>query len=187
MRRIIAVALCAGIGSAFAATEATPTGDWLVAEGTASIRIADCGGALWGVISWEKVPGGTDSENPDPAKKGRPTLGLPILLAMKPTKPNRWEGSVYNAKNGKTYSASIILEKPDVLRIEGCLLTNFLCGGENWTRVKHAAPAAKTTNQAVRPQPGAKPTGARMPSSAMAAASVEDVCSSVSESPGTTH
>ena len=60
---------------------------------------------------------------------------MPILLDMTPTKPNKWDGQVYNSKNGKTYSANISLFDPNTLRIQGCVL-GFLCGGENWTRVE---------------------------------------------------
>ena len=47
----------------------TPIGDWLVKDGYANIRIDNCGGKMWGIVAWEKKPGGVDSENPDPAKK----------------------------------------------------------------------------------------------------------------------
>ena len=30
--------------------------------------------------------------NPDPKLRNRPTLGMPILIDMAPTKPNKWEG-----------------------------------------------------------------------------------------------
>src|SRR5262245_32902020 len=55
-------------GNAFAAD---PIGEWLVADGTAKIRIGACGPSLWGMISWTKEPG-FDGNNPDPAKRGRP-------------------------------------------------------------------------------------------------------------------
>ena len=58
-----------------------PTGEWLVAKSVARIRIVDCEGRRWGVVSWELRPG-VDSNNPDRAKRSRPTLGMPILLRM---------------------------------------------------------------------------------------------------------
>jgi uncharacterized protein (DUF2147 family) len=112
-----------------------PTGQWRVKDGTADIRVVDCGGPLWGVIAWTQGPANntdTDKNNPDPLLRNRPVIGLPILLNMKPAQ-GRWEGQVYNAENGKTYEANISLVSPDVLQIEGCLL-GFLCGGEEWTR-----------------------------------------------------
>lgn len=114
---------------------ADPTGDWRVAEGVANIRVAECNGSMWGVVAWEKKPGGVDQNNPDASKKSRPTLGMPILLDMKKkADKDAWEGQVYNAKDGKTYESTIKLASPDQLEIEGCVL-GFLCGGETWTRV----------------------------------------------------
>jgi uncharacterized protein (DUF2147 family) len=125
---------------------AEATGEWLVASGAARIRIFDCAETLWGIVSWESDPG-IDAHNPDAAKRGRPVLGMPILLGMKPDGPNRWAGSIYNSKNGKTYSGGISLLAPDVLRIRGCIL-GFLCGGENWSRVESAALESRFTSDA---------------------------------------
>jgi uncharacterized protein (DUF2147 family) len=122
----------AAISLSTTALAAEATGEWLVAERTARIRIVDCAGALWGIVSWESDPG-TDAKNPDPAKRTRPILGIPILLAMKSSGPNRWTGSIYNSENGKIYSGGISLVDSNMLRIRGCIL-GFLCGGENWTR-----------------------------------------------------
>jgi uncharacterized protein (DUF2147 family) len=174
------LAICAATflltGSALAAD---PIGEWRVASGDANIRIDDCDGALWGIISWEKRPGGVDSNNPNPAERSRPTLGLHILLAMKPTKPGLWEGQVYNAENGKTYTSKLSLPSPDVLRIEGCVL-GFLCGGENWTRVKaaEAAPPPPRT-----PPPPAQRTGRPNP----APAPTLTACSGIPDSAGAAH
>jgi len=111
-----------------------PLGDWLVEKRYAVIRIVDCGGQLWGVVTWQQRAN-VDMHNPDPAKRNRPTLGMPVLLGMKPgDEPNKWEGEIYNSQNGKTYDSNISLSSPDVLRVEGCVL-GFLCGGEDWTRV----------------------------------------------------
>ena len=107
------------------AMAADPTGEWRVANGNANIRIDNCNGALWGVISWEREPGGVDAQNPDPAERKRPTLGMPILLDMKPTRPGLWQGEVYNAENGKTYDSKISLASADVLRIRAACWGSF--------------------------------------------------------------
>src|SRR5262249_8909281 len=118
----------------------TPLGDWLVQDGTAHIRIQQCGPSLWGIISWVKQ-NGLDENNPNPTKRNRPVLGIPILLDMIATRPNRWDGQVYNAEDGNTYTAYIGLKSGDVLRIEGCGLGGLICSGENWTRLP---PPSKT-------------------------------------------
>ena len=168
------------------ALAAEPTGEWRVANGAANIRIDDCDGALWGIISWEKEPG-IDSHNPNPAERSHPTLGLPILRSMRPTKPGLWEGEVYNAVNGKTYSSHISLTAPDVLRIEGCLFGGFLCGGENWTRVNSAqdkAAAPTSRNSALPSAPSSQPRISGPPAASVAARSA---CSSIPERAGAAH
>jgi uncharacterized protein (DUF2147 family) len=129
--------IAAGILSLFSISAAyaqSPVGEWVVEDGTAHIRIVPCGNALWGVISWTKDTPGRDEHNPDPSKRSRSVLGMPILINMKPA-GTRWEGEVYNAENGETYTSHISLENGDVLRIEGCVFGGFICGGENWRRV----------------------------------------------------
>lgn len=130
------------------ASAADPTGDWRVADGVANIRVAQCAGSMWGVVAWEKEPGGRDTNNPDVSKKSRPTLGMPILLDMK-KKPgtDSWEGQVYNAKDGQTYSSSIRPTDPEHLEIKGCVL-GFLCGGETWTRVAPPIPSSPANSMA---------------------------------------
>jgi len=176
MRKIslAAIALVCLGGPALAADA---TGDWLVAKKTAVIRIEPCAAAqradpaLCGRIAWTKGPPGTDTNNPDPAKRNRSILGLPTLLDMKPTAANRWEGNIYNAEDGKTYSGRIMLTSENVLRIEGCVL-GFLCGGENWTRAKceeaHAAPGAppagKGKGATTPPAPASPSAPAPLPS-----------------------
>jgi uncharacterized protein (DUF2147 family) len=161
MKRIFCTAAILALTSGVVpAAELSPIGDWLVEEGYANIRIDNCNGKMWGIVAWEKEPGGFDKENPDAAKKTRPILGMPILLGMAPTKPNRWEGEIYNSENGKLYSASITVTDENTLQLEGCLFTNFLCGTRKWTRVtapppnapplppiKGAAPPAKQTKK----------------------------------------
>ena len=127
-----------------AAIAAGPTGEWLVASKAAHIRIVDCEGTLWGVVSWQQRAGGVDDKNPDLSKRGRPTLGMPVLLGLKPSGPDRWDGALYNSQNGKTYSGGITVIAPDRVRVRGCVLM-ILCGGETWTRVSQADDDASAT------------------------------------------
>lgn len=137
--------LFAGIAPALALD---PTGDWRVADGTANIRIAQCNGSMWGVVSWERRPGSHDINNPDPSKRNRPTLGMPILLGMKKKQgADQWTGQVYNANNGQTYSSTITPTDTDHLKIRGCVL-GFLCGGETWTRVGPPIPPSAANSLA---------------------------------------
>ena len=130
------------------ALAADPTGDWRVADGVANIRVAECNGNMWGAVAWEKTPGGRDSNNPEASKQNRPTLGMPILIAMK-KKPavDQWEGQVYNAKDGQMYATTIKPLGSDQMEIQGCVL-GFLCGGETWTRVSVPIPSSPANSMA---------------------------------------
>jgi len=148
------------LASGAAAFAIDPTGDWRVADGVANIRVAQCNGSMWGVVAWEKEAGGRDTNNPDPAKKTRPTLGMPILIDMKKKAgADQWEGQVYNAKDGQLYSSTIAPTGSDQLEIKGCVL-GFLCGGETWTRVAPPIPSSPTNSMAK----GAAPRMAASPS-----------------------
>lgn len=124
---------------------------------------------MWGAVAWEKVPGGRDKNNPDASKQGRPTLGMPILIAMK-KKPgvDQWEGSVYNAKDGKSYDSTIKPIGTDKLEIQGCVL-GFLCGGETWTRIAGPIPSSSTNVK------GAKTGAPKMTAPAKSAATAAPV------------
>ncbi len=163
--------LATGFVSALAAD---PTGDWRVADGVANIRVAECNGSMWGVVAWEKTPGGRDKNNPDASKQNRPTLGMPILIDMK-KKPgaDQWQGQVYNAKDGQFYSSTIRPIGSDQLEIQGCVL-GFLCGGETWTRVAGPIPSSPANSMAkgapkttgALPRTAAPTTGAPAPKAA---------------------
>jgi uncharacterized protein (DUF2147 family) len=114
----------------------SPVGEWIPEDGDGRVRIRVCGQALCGVVSVAD-PKETDRNNPDASKRSRQVLGMPILIDMRP-KGDRWEGQVYNPKNGKTYTSNISLKSPTVLRVEGCLFGGMFCGGEDWTRAKDA-------------------------------------------------
>ena len=135
----------AGISSALAAD---PTGDWKDEDGVATIRVAECNKGMWGVVVWEKVPG-IDKSNPDVAKRNRPTLGLPVLLNMKKdAKAEKWAGTIYNAKDGKSYKSTMEPTSPNELEIEGCVM-GILCGGQTWTRVGPAIPSSPSNMAAL--------------------------------------
>jgi uncharacterized protein (DUF2147 family) len=131
----------------FPAAAADPFGEWMVAGKSARIRVVDCVDTLWGVVSWEKDPGGRDEKNPDAAKRARPTLGMPIMLGMRKVQEG-WEGSIYNSSNGKTYSGGVRMNKNGSLHIFGCIL-KVLCGGEDWTRTEPASGGLEANADAI--------------------------------------
>ena len=169
------------------AADASVIGDWLVKDGYGHVRIDNCGGKMWGIVSWERVPG-FDNENTDPAKKGRPLLGTPVLMGLAPARePGKWTGEIYNSQNGKMYSATISLRNEDTLDLEGCLYTNFLCLTQQWTRVK-APPQNATPLPVIKSAPVSQTKGPPSTKGATkgsaAAAAQSDTCQRVAAEQG---
>jgi uncharacterized protein (DUF2147 family) len=191
MRVLPCLALIVGLATPAASQNVSITGEWLVASGDARIRVVDCGDALWGVISWEQSPGGRDDQNPDPSLRTRPTLGMPILLNMRPGRDGWYDGDIYNAQNGRTYSGRIGMVNANTLRVEGCVL-GFLCGNQDWSRftapaagAQRSAPA-RQQGQQQRPIQKAPPTqGGAAPNPVSARDA--DICSAIAAIPGRSH
>ena len=123
---------------------AEPFGTWYTAEGKGQVKIVNCGGALCGNLIWLKEPNDPDTNKPkldknnaDASKRTRPLIGIPIVLNMKPSgTPDKWDGSVYNAEDGKTYTGSFALTGPNTADLKGCVMGGLICKSQNWTRAK---------------------------------------------------
>jgi uncharacterized protein (DUF2147 family) len=132
------------------AKSASPEGLWLVEDQAGRIRIEKCGNEMWGFLAWQKEAR-NDTNNPNPALRNKSMVGVPILLGMKPVGDDRWEGNVYNPRDGKTYSSKIAMLPSGKLEIKGCVM-GILCSGENWSRLAQDPPgtAPKTNCAGVR-------------------------------------
>jgi uncharacterized protein (DUF2147 family) len=123
------------------ALAADPLGTWLTPGGKSKVRISNCGGALCGKLVWlaEPIDPETnlpklDTKNADASKRSRPLLGVEIVLSMKPSgTPDKWDGQVYNARDGQTYSGSFTMTGANTAELKGCVAV-VLCQAETWTR-----------------------------------------------------
>ncbi|RZA28500.1 MAG: DUF2147 domain-containing protein [Proteobacteria bacterium] len=142
------------------------TGEWLVEDKSARIKIVNCQNALWGVMWAEKSPG-FDTGNRDPSMKGRPMLGIPILINLKPTEANSWAGKVYDPKGstfmaaGGIYDVKIKLAKKDTLEVRGCMMG--ICDGEDWSRIINPNTPPIPPSQAAAPSVGGAKGSAMAP------------------------
>lgn len=141
--------ILAALGAA-AAGKDDILGTWLNEEKDAEILLYDCGGKICGKIAWLKFPEypadskdgapGTpklDHRNPDEALRAAPLLGLEIVKGMVYLEENKWsEGTVYDSKSGKTYSAKFTLVDPDNLDLRGYVGISLFGRTSHWTRKK---------------------------------------------------
>ena len=121
--------LAAGLASPALAEEAG--GTWSMSNGKVTVKVNECGSNLCARIIALKEPISkidgkpkVDRENPDPAKRQRPLIGLNILIGMKPKGEAAWQGAIYNPDDGKTYSATVRLSG-DQMKVKGCVAGIF--------------------------------------------------------------
>jgi uncharacterized protein (DUF2147 family) len=116
------------------AAMADPTGEWRVADGTATVRIKKCGSGFCGFVATATTPG-KDIRNPDPSKRDRSVIGIEVLFNLKPTGDNAFTGETYNADDGQIYIATLVPNGPS-MEIKGCVPNGGVCGSETWTLVR---------------------------------------------------
>jgi uncharacterized protein (DUF2147 family) len=134
-----AMVMCGALFNAGAAS-ADPKGMWMAQDG-AHVQVRPCGAALCAVIAaprsaYDPETGRpwTDKHNHDPALRGRPLIGVPVLYGLVPQGPGRWAGELYNVDNGNVYTGHLLELGPTTIRVEGCAIG--ICGGQNMTRIK---------------------------------------------------
>lgn len=120
-----------------AVSAADATGEWLIEDGDARVRIAPCGADLCGTVAWIKEGSPTvDVNNPDPAKRSRSLMGSEVLLGLKPSGTSEWTGSLYDAENGRTYVGKLTIVDERHIKVAGCVLGGLICETQTWTRTK---------------------------------------------------
>lgn len=108
-----------------------PSGTWRLDNGKVTVKVQQCGAQVCANIVALKEPtykDGTpkiDKYNKDPSLRSRPLIGLAVLSGMKPTGDNTWSGSIYNADDGRTYSATMTLSGA-TMKLKGCV-AGILC------------------------------------------------------------
>ena len=130
-----------GLAQEFAADDVL--GIWLNEDKDAHVEIYKEGDRYFGKIIWLKEPNEEDTglpklddENADEALQSRPVMGL-LLLEDFVFDEDEWDdGTIYDPKNGKTYSCYMRMSSIDELKIRGYIGISLLGRTTYWTRVK---------------------------------------------------
>jgi uncharacterized protein (DUF2147 family) len=130
-------------------------GSWLTEpseHGRAHIQIYQEDGKYDGKIVWLEQPvyeagdpmagqPKLDRENPDPALRDRPVLGLHILQGFTYAGDDLWKGgTIYDPESGKTYKCKMWLTDDETLKVRGFIGFSLLGRNEEWTRVEADEP-----------------------------------------------
>ncbi|MFM8591637.1 MAG: DUF2147 domain-containing protein [Sphingomonadales bacterium] len=117
-------------------------GVWKTGEGTAMVRIYKNGEKYQGKIVWLKEPNDPetgkpkiDKNHPEEASRTRPILGLVNVWGFVAADKNVWEeGSIYDPKNGNTYSCTIKMTGPNSIDVRGFIGVSLIGRSDTWTR-----------------------------------------------------
>lgn len=134
--------------SAHAANPDDILGVWNTERNDAKVEIFKCADEYCGKIIWLKDPNypagskegtpGTpkvDNNNPDPALRTRPVLGLQFMNDFAYAGGNQWKGGkLYDPEKGKTYGGRITLVSPEQLDLRGFIGISLLGRTSKWTR-----------------------------------------------------
>lgn len=142
---IIAITLLGYAGCAGATSEETIRGLWFTKGERARIEVTPCGERVCGHIVWLKQPNGddgkplVDSLNERDDERGRPILGLPVLVDLNAASDGSFVGEVYDPERGEYFDVTVRLNgSPDSLAVEGCGLGGLICETEVWRRAPPA-------------------------------------------------
>jgi uncharacterized protein (DUF2147 family) len=121
--------------------DAAIQGVWLSGDGDGWIELTVVGGELRGRIAGSPddpehlKPPRLDNENPDPALRGRPLLGLVILSGFRYTGDGEWRGGrIYDPNSGNTYKGTIRVLNRDTLALRGYVGISLFGRTETWRR-----------------------------------------------------
>jgi uncharacterized protein (DUF2147 family) len=108
-------------------------GVWFNAEKDGKVQIYKQADKYYGKLIWLKNSR-KDNENPDNKLKSRDLQGIVLLSGFKYTGKAWEDGTIYDPKNGKTYSCIIKSVNANTLDIRGYVGISLLGRTTRWTR-----------------------------------------------------
>ena len=107
-----------------AARAETPAGVWNT--GSSHVEIYGCGALLCGRIIALDEPldkdgkEKTDTNNPDPALRGRPIIGMDLIAGFSRKGDRKWVGgTIYDPRDGKTCQCKMTFQDDWTLKVRG--------------------------------------------------------------------
>jgi len=129
---LTAGALLASGGPGLAAPAPAPAdGLWLNPRGTVAVRTGDCQGRLCGWIVWASAEALADAHDSGVDR----LVGTELLEDYVPKGPGHWSGSVYVPDMGHHFSSTIVQLGANSLKVQGCLISGFICRSQVWRRI----------------------------------------------------
>ena len=110
-------------------------GEWVSEKRDGKITIFKQGDRYFGKISWGKIPGKKDTNNPDPKLRNRDLVGAVILQNFTFTGESWESGTIYDPNSGKTYDCILkVKDKNQKLDIRGFVGSAMFGRTSTWSR-----------------------------------------------------
>ncbi len=112
-------------------------GTYMTDKNEGMVEITKKDNKYYGKLIWTKTPGKLDSNNPDKKQQTDKLAGKEILKAFVFDGKDLWhEGTIYDPKNGKTYSCKINRDEKGNLNVRGYIGVSMLGRTTFWVKVK---------------------------------------------------
>ncbi len=121
-------------------------GKWFTENNDAKVEIYKIGNKYYGRLIQLKEPidketgkPKTDKHNPDKNMQKNPILGMILMTGFVFDGKSQWaDGTIYDAKSGKTYNCYISLESKDKMKVRGYIGKAWMGLGRttHWVRTK---------------------------------------------------
>ena len=139
MKKIIALLLVFNSTFIIAQTQKADDliGTYMTDKNEGMVEITKRDNKYFGKLLWTKTEGKLDTNNPDVKQQSQPLRGKEILNSFDFNGSDLWHnGTIYDPKNGKTYSCKITRDEKGNLSVRGFIGVSLLGRTTLWIKVK---------------------------------------------------
>lgn len=120
------------VPSAVRAQDAGQGTVWKNPSNSVHVRIRPCGKGRCGTVVWANAKAKRDS-----ARGGTKNLvGTELFRDFREVSPRVWKGKVFVPDINGVFSGTATIKDQNTLVARGCLIGNFGCKSQTWTRVE---------------------------------------------------
>ncbi len=112
-------------------------GTYMTDKNEGMVEITKRDNKFFGKLLWTKTEGKLDTNNPDVKQQSQPLRGKEILKSFDFNGSDLWHnGTIYDPKNGKTYSCKITRDEKGNLSVRGFIGVSLIGRTTLWIKVK---------------------------------------------------
>ncbi len=106
------------------------TASWINPKSSVIVRIAPCGAALCGRVTWASTKAQADAQRGGTAR----LIGTLLMEDFEADGPGSWRGRLFVPDIQQTAEATMRRTGPNSIEIRGCGLGGLVCKSQSWRR-----------------------------------------------------